>query len=354
MNFASDNQSGVSPRILQALIEAASGSQSSYGNDTWSQRAETLLKETFDTELRVFFVATGTAANCLALSALARPWEAVLCHAQAHIATDETSAPEFFTGGARLLPIATPSGKLLAADLDRALARLPSARPHTVTPAAVSVTQATENGLVYTPRELTELTTRAHASGLHVHMDGARFANAVATLGCHPADVAARAGVDVLSLGASKSGALCAEAVVFFNTALAEDFDVRRKRAGQLVSKGRLFGAQYCAWLEDGHWLALAGHANQCAKQIEQVLCNQADVRQAWPVEANELIVVMPRRLHAHLQAAGVACYDWYPDSVPAAVTLGQDDMAVRFVTSWSTTEEEIAALSAVLAAAPR
>ena len=352
MNFASDNQSGVSPRILQVLVEAASGSQSSYGNDTWSQRAESLLKDTFDTDLRVFFVATGTAANCLALSALARPWEAVLCHAQAHIVTDETSAPEFFTGGARLLPVATTTGKLLADDLDRALARLPSARPHTITPAAVSITQATENGLVYTVPELTALTARAHASGLHVHMDGARFANAVATLGCHPADIAARAGVDVLSLGASKSGALCAEAVVFFNTALAEDFDVRRKRAGQLVSKGRLFGAQYCGWLENSHWLELAGHANECAREVAAVLAQHPAVRQAWPVEANELIVVMPRALHAYLQSNDVACYDWYPDSLPAGMALGEDEMPVRFVTSWSSTTEEIASLRAVLAKA--
>jgi len=352
MNFASDNQSGVSPRILQALVEAAGGSQSSYGNDSWSQRAETLLKDTFDTDLRVFFVATGTAANCLALSALARPWDAVLCHAQAHILTDESSAPEFFTGGARLLPVDTGTGKLLADDLDRALARLPSARPHTITPAAVSITQATENGLVYTPQELTALAARAHASGLHVHMDGARFANAVARLGCHPADLSARAGVDVLSLGASKSGALCAEAVVFFNTALAEDFDVRRKRAGQLVSKGRLFGAQYCGWLQDGHWLELAGHANDCATQVAAVLTAHPSVRQAWPVEANELIVVMPRALHAHLEAAGVACYDWYPDSLPAGMAMGAHEMPVRFVTSWSTSTAEIDSLRAVLDAA--
>lgn len=351
MNFASDNQSGVCQRILQALVEAASGCQSSYGNDTWSQRAEVLLKETFDTDLRVFFVATGTAANCLALSALARPWQAVLCHAQAHIITDETSAPEFFTGGARLLPVATASGKLLADDLDRALARLPSARPHTITPAALSITQATENGLVYTPQELAALSARARDSGLHVHMDGARFANAVARLGCHPADLSARAGVDVLSLGASKSGALCAEAVVFFNTALAEDFDVRRKRAGQLVSKGRLFGAQYCGWLESGHWLELAGHANTCATQLAAVLSGHPAVRQAWPVEANELIVAMPRALHAHLLAAGVACYDWYPDSFPAGMALEPHEVPVRFVTSWSTTAGEIQALDAVLAA---
>lgn len=351
MNFASDNQSGVSPRILQALVEAANGSQASYGNDDWTTRAETLLAEAFDCDLRVFFVATGTAANCLALSALAKPWQAVLCHAQAHIATDETSAPEFFTGGARLLPVATTTGKLLAGDLRTALSRLPSARPHTITPAAVSITQATENGLVYTPAELQALSTEARAHGLHVHMDGARFANAVATLGCHPADLAGRAGVDVLSLGASKSGALCAEAVVFFNTALAEDFDVRRKRAGQLVSKGRMFGAQFCGWLQDDHWLELAGHANTCAREVAAALSEHPAVRQAWPVEANELIVVMPRALHAHLQAAGVACYDWYPDSVPATLAIGADELPVRFVTSWATTEQELIGLRTVLAA---
>lgn len=349
MNFSSDNQAGVSPRILQALIDASSGSNASYGNDSWTQQAERRIADVFDADVQVFFVATGTAANCLALSALAQPWNAVICHAQAHVFTDESSAPEFFTGGARLLPMETTSGKLLAADLAAALARLPDARPHSIQPSAVSITQASENGQVYRPDELQALCETAHAAGLRVHMDGARFANAVAYLGCEPAALANHAGVDVLTLGASKSGALAAEAVVFFDKTLARDFDMRRKRAGQLVSKGRLFGAQYSAWLQDGHWLELAGHANRCARELAAVLAAHPAVRIAWPVEANELIVTMPKALHARLTAAGVGCYDWYADSLPSTMTVPEDEVPVRFVTAWSTTEAELESLRDVL-----
>lgn len=349
MNFASDNQSGVSPRLLQALQDACAGSAPAYANDPWTTRATQALTDLFQQELQVFFVATGTAANCLALSALVKPWEAVFCHHQAHILTDETSAPELFTGGARLLPIKGTGGKVLAADLRDALDRLPVAPPHSVRPAAVSITQATENGQVYTPDEVAELAALAHARGLFLHMDGARFANAVAALGCTPAELASGAGVDVLSLGATKNGALCAEAVIFFNTALAQDVAQRRKRAGQLISKGRMLGAQFEAWLRDGHWLQLAGHANSMARHLAACLGQQRSIRLAWPVQANEVFVVMPRALLQHLQGAGAQCYDWYADSLPDDLDMARDEVPVRFVTSWSTAPEEIDALRRVL-----
>lgn len=349
MDFGSDNQSGVSPRILQALVDACSGTAASYGNDPWTGQAEAAIAHAFEHDLRAFFVATGTAANCLALSALVQPWDAVLCHRQAHVATDESTAPEFFTGGARLLPIATDSGKITPEALQQTLQRLPDAPPHSVRPAALSLTQATENGLVYTPDELRALTTLAHQHGLHVHMDGARFANAVATLGCAPADLTAKAGIDVLSLGASKNGALAAEAVVFFNTALARDFELRRKRAGQLLSKGRLFGAQFCAWLQDDHWLDLARHANTAALQLAGILQAHPDIRLAWPVQANEVFVVMPKPLLDRLLADGVRCYDWYADSLPPSLVLDAQDVPARFVTSWTTGTEDLQALRDLL-----
>jgi len=349
MNFGSDNQSGVSPRILDALVAASSGTAAPYGNDTWTQQAEQAIARVFDHDVKAFFVATGTAANCLALSALAQPWNAILCHAQAHLISDESTAPEFFTGGARLLPIATDSGKITPAALRATLKRLPDARPHSVKPSALSLAQATENGLVYTPAELKALSEVAHEHGLHVHMDGARFANAVAALGCTPAEMTVHAGIDVLSFGASKDGALAAEAVVFFTPALAEGFDYRRKRAGQLVSKGRLFGAQFNAWLQDDHWLELAGQANHAAQVLAATLQAHADIRLAWPVQANEVFVVMPKALMERLLAAGVQCYDWYPDSLPASMPLGADEVPVRFVTAWSSSDQQLDAFAAVL-----
>lgn len=349
MNFGSDNQSGVSPRILDALVAACSGTAAPYGNDAWTQQAEQAISRVFEHEVKAFFVATGTASNCLALSALAQPWNAILCHAQAHLISDESTAPEFFSGGARLLPIATDCGKITPTALRDTLKRLPDARPHSVQPTALSLAQATENGLVYTPAELSALSAIAHAHDLHVHMDGARFANAVASLGCTPAELSVRAGIDVLSFGASKDGALAAEAVVFFKPELAQGFDFRRKRAGQLVSKGRLFGAQVGAWLQGDHWLELAGQANLRAQMLCETLQAHDAVRLAWPVQANEVFAVMPKPLLERLLAAGVQCYDWYPDSLPPTMKLDVDEVPVRFVTAWSTSSEELEDFATVL-----
>lgn len=349
MNFASDNQAGVSPVILDALQAACSGVASSYGADPWCQQAEAALQDLFEQPLRVFFVGTGTAANCLALSALVQPWQSVLCHAQAHLATDESSAPEFFSGGARLLPVPTGNGKLLAADLQRTLQALPSAAPHTLQAGAASITQCAENGLVYAVDEVAALAEAAHANGLHLHVDGARFANAVAALGCTPAALGGRAGVDVLSLGASKSGALNAEAVVFFNTALAAQFEHRVKRAGHLASKSRMFGAQFLAWAREGHGLQLAAHANAIAAGLAQCLQAHPRIRLAWPVQASQVFAVMPEALLQQLQQAGVRCYPWYASSLPPGFELGQQEVPVRFVAAWSSRHEEIQALRQLL-----
>ncbi len=344
MRFGSDNQAGVSPAILQALVEAAQQHSGAYGNDDWTVRAQARLGEVFEQPLDAFFVATGTAANCLALAAITPPWGSVLCHADAHIINDESTAPEFFTGGARLVPVETASGKLLAEDLRQALARWPDIRPHSVLPSAVSITQASECGLVYTPDEIGELCALAHQHGLHVHMDGARFANAVATLQCSPAAISGGAGIDVLTLGASKNGALAGESVLFFNRALAVDFDIRRKRAGQLVSKGRLFGAQFEAWLANDHWLDLARHANAMASALGKTLADHPAIRLAWPVEANEVFAVIDSTLLATLREHGLQCYDW-----TAVPDMASNEATVRLVTSWTTTAAEVTALSALL-----
>lgn len=349
MNFGSDNQSGVSAAVLQGIVEASTGVAGSYSNDQWTQAAVAKLSEVFDKPVQAFFVATGTAANCLALSALVQPWHSILCHSQAHIAVDELSAPELFTGGARLVLMGDDGGKLTPSLLRDTLEKLPADRPHNQIPGALSLTQCTESGLVYSVDEVCTLTGIAHAAGMRVHMDGARFANALATLKCSPAEITWKAGVDVLCLGASKNGALALETVIFFDETLAKDFDLRRKRAGHLVSKGRLFGSQMCAWLKDGYWLKLAAKANDAAQALEAVLQKYPVIQIAWPVQANELFAVIPRPLFDHLKARGVWLSDWYPNSLPKGLEVKSDHLPVRFVTSFASEKTEVRQLNDVL-----
>jgi threonine aldolase len=254
MDFASDNAWGAAPEILAALTAANSGPTPAYGADDWTARAERRLAEVFERDCAVFLVATGTAANALALAALAPPWGAIFCHETAHVADDECGAPEFYTAGAKLVGIPGAAGKIPEAGLGRALARYPRGLVKQVQPAALTLSQATECGTIYTCAEIAALADMAHAAGLGVHMDGARFANALVSLGCTAADMTWKAGVDVLSFGATKNGALACEAVVFFDPAQADDFAFRRKRGGHTLSKGRLLGAQMLAYLEGDHF----------------------------------------------------------------------------------------------------
>lgn len=335
--FGSDNMVGASDRVLDALVEANATASPSYGADPWTIEAELLLAETFECDLAAFFVATGTAANSLALSAIAQPWNAILCHRHAHIMVDESSAPEFFTGGARLIPVAGATGRITPDALRRTIERLPADSPHNVRPSAVSVTQASECGLVYHPEEIAELTDVARSHGAALHIDGARFANAVARLNCSPAELTWKVGVDILCLGASKNGALAAEAIVFFDRKRAVDFASRRKRGGHLVAKGRLFGAQFVGWLRDGHWLDLARSANSTADQLSAGLARLKGVRIVWPTEANEVFAILPRSLVEKLRAAGSVFYEWNPGSLPENESVGDDEVFLRFVTSFLT-----------------
>lgn len=341
MIFGSDNMVGASPAVLQAIVQANAGEQPSYGADVWCEQAEQQISQVFQAPARVFFVSTGTVANSLALSALTPPWGGVLCQRDAHVLADESSAPEFFSGGARLLGLDPVNGKVAPESISRALASA-GHPPHNVVPRALSITQANELGLVYTPEEVHELASLAHRHGLKVHMDGARFANALASLGCHPADITWRAGVDVLCLGASKNGALMAEAIVFFDPSLAQDFAYRLKRAGQMAAKARFFGAQFCAWLHDDHWLALARQANDVAGQLGVALQALPGTRLVWPVQANEVFAVMPARLAQVLRSQGAVFYDWPEHALPAHEALQHEEKLVRFVTSFASTCEQV------------
>lgn len=335
MNFASDNAAGIAPPILQALAAANTGFALGYGNDDWTRGVERRFAELFEREVAVFLVPTGTAANALALAHVSPPWGAVLCHAESHVATDECGAVEFFAG-VKLIEIAGEGAKITQEALRATLARGRGA-PHSVTPSALSLTQATELGTVYTHSELRALAEIAHARGLAVHMDGARFANALVRLGGSAAEATWKAGVDVLSFGATKGGALAAEAVIFFDPARAAGMPSRRKRAGHLLSKHRFLAAQIEAYLADDLWLRLARHANAMAQRLAEGLA-AIGVAPAWPVEANEVFARLPRPADARLRAAGASYYAW-PET---GVALAPDEILVRLVTSFATTAEEV------------
>ena len=332
--FKSDNTAPAAPEIMAALAAANSGFVRSYGDDPWTAQLDQRFGELFGTEVRVFPVATGTAANALALATLVPPYGAVLTHEEGHIVRDECGAPEFMTGGARLMLLRGAGAKLGPEAVQAAIDANP-ASVHTVQPRAVSLTQATELGTVYTPAELTAVCAAAHRNGLAVHLDGARFANAVASLGCTPADITWKAGVDVLSFGATKNGAMGAEAVVFFGAARIADFEFRRKRAAHLLSKMRYVSAQLLAYVEDGLWLRLAGRANALARRIGAA----AGERLMHPVQANEIFAQLGDEGCAALRAAGFEFYDW------GATGSGE----ARFVVSWNQPEEDVARLCEAL-----
>lgn len=345
LDFRSDNAWPVAPEIVEALLAANRGPAPSYGADVLTERLTAVARQVFEKDdLAIFPVATGTAANGLALATLVPPFGGIYCHERAHVATDECGGPEFFTGGAKLIGLPSPDGKLRPEQLEAPLAEARVMGVHHVLPAAVSVTQATEWGTVYRPEELGELAAFARAHGLRVHMDGARFANAVAHLGCAPADVTWRAGVDALSLGATKNGALAAEAVLFFDRKLAQGFERRRKRAGHLWSKSRFLSAQLVAYLERGTWLRHASHANHLAARLGTGLARLPGARLAQPVEANEVFAALPEPVVAGLEAAGFLFYRW-----PAPP--GVEGPVVRLLTSFATAE---AGVDALLAAASR
>ena len=334
--FKSDNTAPVAPEILAALAEANGGYARGYGDDVWSHRLQDRFAALFETDVRVYAVATGTAANALALACLAPPWGAVFAHHEGHIVRDECGAPEFMSGGARVVSLAGEDGRLTAATLEAALAAKP-ATVHTLQPAAVSVSQATELGTCYRAASLRAIANCAHDRGLRVHMDGARFANAVAFLDVSAADITWRCGVDVLSLGATKNGALGAEAVVFFDPHLARDFELRRKRAGHLLSKMRFTSAQLLAYVKDGLWLQLARRANRLAQTIGAA----AGTRLLHPVEANEVFVLLGAARAAELRGRSDDPFEFYDWGASGAV---------RFVVSWDQPDDDVSALCEALA----
>ena len=329
MNFRSDNTASVAPEILASLAAANDGAAAPYSEDTWSRSLDAAFSAVFERDVRVFTVASGTAANAIALASLAPQWGAIFCHREAHIEVDEVGAPQFYSG-AKLATLEGENAKISVDALRRAAGRRDV---HASTPSAVSVSQATERGAVYSTQELDALGATVRELGLKLHMDGARFANAVASLGCAPADITWRVGVDVLSFGATKNGAMGAEAIVLFDPARAGVIEKLRKRGGHLLCKGRYPAAQLLAYLKNGLWLRLAARANAMARRIVEA----AGPRLSNAADANIVLVKVGDEGVAALREAGVDFLEWGPGEA-------------RLVTSWNQDERDVDALCALLA----
>ncbi|OCR02764.1 threonine aldolase [Oscillatoriales cyanobacterium USR001] len=334
MNFCSDNVTGVSPEIIAAIAAANNGNAMPYGNDKYTQGLQTKFSELFETSVTVFPVATGSAANALALSVMTPVYGAIYCHAESHINLDECGAPEFYTGGAKLVTLTGNHRKIDSHNLAEIIANTGAGVVHHIQPAAVSITQATEAGTIYQPNEIAQISEVTRTHNLQLHIDGARFANAVASLGCSPADITWRVGVDALSFGATKNGAMGAEAVIFFNQELAQTFQYRRKRSGHLFSKMRFLSAQLEAYITDDLWLKNANHANLMATKLVQGITGIPGVNICYPVEANEIFLELPKLLIESLLAQGFQFY----------VSSKGSQNIVRLVTAFNTLEADVIA----------
>ncbi|UCI09151.1 threonine aldolase family protein [Mesorhizobium sp. B1-1-8] len=349
MFFASDNWAGVHPDIAASLSAHAGGFSTAYGDGALDQAVCKRFSEIFEREVAVFFVATGTAANSLSLTAYNKPGGISFSHRESHVIEDECGAPEYFSGGSRLNPVDGALGRIDPRNLERAVGRFASEIVHWGRPMAVSITQSTEVGTVYGLDDIAAISAIARRYKIPLHMDGARFANALVALGTTPAEMTWKRGVDILSFGGTKNGCWCAEAIVLFDLDRANELAFLRKRAAQLLSKSRFIAAQFEAYFRDGLWLDTARHANAMAARLAAMLEDSDTARLAWLPQANEVFAVMKKAEADRLQAAGAAFYDWHrPRGFDGHI--GEDELLYRFVTSFATTTEEIDRLGGLLA----
>ncbi|HZW46824.1 MAG TPA: low specificity L-threonine aldolase [Microvirga sp.] len=341
MNFASDNIVGASAQVLQALARANAGAMAAYGGDEITRRVKARFNEIFEREVSVFLVTTGTAANALAPSSAVPPYGLCVCHREAHVIDDECGAPEFFMHGAKLAGLPGTGAKLTAESVSAYLRGLPRSVKQ-MPPKALSISQVSECGLVYGLDELAALGQVCREHGLAFHMDGARFANALVSLGCTPAEMTWKQGVDILSFGGTKNGCLMAEAIVVFRPELAEALDYRCKRAGQIISKGRLIAAQFEGYFADDHWYANARHANRLARLLSDGLSRLPGVHLAWETQANEVFPIIPAAMDRALKEAGVLYHPWTELSLPTGENVGPDEALIRLVLSFASQEEDV------------
>jgi threonine aldolase len=346
MFFASDNGAGASPKVIRAVADAfQSGPAIAYGDDDLTRAVERRFCELFEREVAVFLLASGTATNALALAHVTPPWGAIYAHEVSHAHATECGATEFYVG-AKFVPVAGPGGKVTPEALAAKVRRANRGNPHSVQPATVTITNLTECGTLYRAEEIAALSEICRREGMRLHLDGARFANAVAATGASPAEMTWRAGVDVMSFGATKNGAITAEAVVFFDPALADGFIYRRMRGGHLLSKMRFVSAQFEAWLEAEHWLDLARHSNAMAARLASGL-QGLGYRLAWPAEGNEVFPILPAAVAQALRARGLRFHGGNPDAL--AEPLRPGETIARLIPSFATTPEEVDELLALL-----
>lgn len=341
MIFASDNWAGAHPAISGNLARHAAGFSSAYGTSELDRAVEQTFNEVFEREVAVFFVATGTAANALSLAAVARPGGLTFCHNEAHVIADEGGAPEFLSAGGRLHAVAGELGRMAPEALAEDIRRYPPGFVHAGQPAAVTITQATEIGTIYDPDQIAALAAIAHQHGIPLHLDGARFANALVSLDATPAEMTWKSGVDLVSFGGTKNGCWCAEAVVFMNPAEARDFPFIRKRSGQLFSKSRFVAAQFEAYFRDELWLATARHANAMAARLAGHIRTSPQMRLAWEPQANEVFAIVDTATAARLEAAGAMFHAWSPPR-HAVGRIANNEALARLVTSFATTTDEV------------
>ncbi|HEY8594807.1 MAG TPA: beta-eliminating lyase-related protein [Devosiaceae bacterium] len=351
MEFTSDNTTGAHPRIMAAIQAANNGRTPSYGDDPWTLAMERAFDDLFETETRSLAVATGIAANSIGLAACGGPGGVVLCHAESHIVTDECGAPTRLSDGLRLMPLPGDLGKLSADTVQDALADRFGHGVHSGRPMVLSITNLNEYGQAYTPAEIGALAEVAHSNGLKLHVDGARFANAVSHLGCTPAELTWKAGVDVMSFGGTKNGCWCAEAVVFFDRKAAETAPFIRMRAGHLLSKGRLLASQFIAYLEDGLWLELAGISNVRAAKLAAGLKASGKATLMADPMGNEVYAIWPKATGDRLRDAGALFYPWAVDPAGSDFRLQPGMELARLVTGFTTSEAEVEQLVGLVAA---
>lgn len=326
--FASDNNAGICPEAWAAIAKANQGHARGYGDDAWTAQASDLIRDVFETKCEVFFVFNGTAANSLALASMCQSYHSILCHETAHVETDECGAPEFFSNGTKVLLLSGTDGKIDPPAIERMVKR--RADIHYPKPRVVSVTQATELGTVYSPDELKAIWSMCKKLGLRMHMDGARFANAVASLGVAPKEITWQAGVDVLCFGGTKNGTAVGDAVVFFHSELAREFDYRCKQAGQLASKMRFLSAPWVGMLSDGAWLRHAAHANEMARRMEKSLQEIPESKILFPRQANAVFVELTPALMEGMWKRGWMFYNF----------IGKG--GCRLMCAWDTTEQDV------------
>ena len=338
LNFKSDNISGVHPLIFKAMEDANEGFAGSYGGDKQTEKLNQILNQVFEREVTAFFATTGTASNCLALSAICPSFGTVLCSSESHINTKEANSLGFFNSGATLTPVSDSTGKVSVERMEEYIVHARGMNPHETQAFAVSVTEATESGTLYTVDEVKRISEYAHANGLKVHMDGSRLANALAAMNCTPAEITWKAGVDVLSLGGTKNGCMLAELIIFFNKDDTKYFNSILKRSGQIVSKSRFFAAQLCAYFENDLWISNARNANAMAKRISEILLKVPGSSLITPTQANEVFVNLPTDFAKKLKEKGVDFGVWDVDFTQ-----------FRFLGAWSTTEEQINKLDSIV-----